>query len=351
MGKYRILVIDDDEDARRLIGMALRPRYEVVESCDGLDALSRLDQIEPDLAIIDIMMPMMDGYQVCEAIPPQPALAQSMQVMFLSAYGTKDNIKKGYAAGANLFLTKPVDPERLLKNIDLSIAHEPPPVRPKRHTLADLERMGAGQESEKDGHPAEPPERAAVTPPPPSPTPAKFPQHPIPSTLPEVRPRILMVDDDEEMLKMLDLALRDDFETVTAVNGMEAIERMVEYQPDLLLIDIMMPKMNGYQLLQSVRRNAYFGTMPIVVLSAKSTPRDQEYAAKMGRDALSAQTLSRRRPAQGAAPSHKGAELPHPAQAHLRFRDQGAGHGRHPQARGARTAGHPARSLHRTRKG
>ncbi|MCL5270560.1 MAG: response regulator, partial [bacterium] len=59
-------------------------------------------------------------------------------------------------------------------------------------------------------------------------------------------------------------------------------ERMVDCEPDLMLLDIMMPKMNGYQLLQSIRRNAVFSELPVVVLSAKSSDRDREYAARLG---------------------------------------------------------------------
>jgi len=64
--------------------------------------------------VIDIMMPLMDGYQLCEAVRRHPRFSR-MQVLFLSAFASKDNIKRGYAVGANLFMTKPVDPERVLK--------------------------------------------------------------------------------------------------------------------------------------------------------------------------------------------------------------------------------------------
>ena len=140
MGKYRIMIIDDDADTRHLIGLALRPRYEAVEVCDGLDALSKLELYEPDFAIIDIAMPVMDGFQVCEAIRHHQKF-NSMQVMFLSGHDDKESIKKSYAVGANLFMTKPVDPERILKNIDFTIAHTPPPLHVKRHTTEEIERL------------------------------------------------------------------------------------------------------------------------------------------------------------------------------------------------------------------
>jgi DNA-binding response OmpR family regulator len=301
MGKYRILVVDDDDDARKLISMMLQTRYEVVEACDGLDALSKLELVEPDFAIIDIMMPIMDGYQVCEAIRRHPRF-KTMQVLFLSAHGSRDNIKKGYSVGANLFMTKPIDPERIIKNIDFTIEHEPPVKAPKRYSIEQIaalervqsqhqDRQEAARESSvrtadrpaKEWHPHEesifddePPSAAAAAPR------AASTSVNIPADSGPPRPRLLLVDDDPELVQMLDLALRDDYEVTTAANGIEAIERMVDYQPDIMLIDIMMPKMNGYQLLQSIRRNTYFGTMPVIVLTAECSPRDREYALKLG---------------------------------------------------------------------
>lgn len=296
MAKYRIMVVDDDDDARKMLGLALRQRYEVVEATDGLDALSKLETFEPDFAILDIMMPLMDGYQVCEAIRKHPRF-KTMQVMFLSAFGSKENIKKGYAVGTNLFMTKPVDPERVLKNIDFTIQHEPPPMRVKKYTIEQLQKLDSEQQAQRK-HQA--PAAAEPTPPPPAAAPAAAPPREpsvgsargpvVPGTQPVesatvrhgIRPRILVVDDDHELLQMVDLALRDDYEITTATNGLEAIEHMVDFEPDLMLLDIMMPKMNGYQLLQSIRRNAYFRNLPVIVISAKSTPRDREYAARLG---------------------------------------------------------------------
>ncbi len=297
MAKYRIMIIDDDEEARHMMSLTLDPCYEVVEAQDGLDALSKLEMCEPDLAIIDIMMPVMDGYQVCEAIRRHPKF-NSMQVIFLSAYGSKENIRRAYASGSNLFMTKPVDPERVLKNIDFTIQHEPPPMRHKRYTVAELKALDQARkegDALKSRQPARPTQPAQS---PPQPSPAAQPSPPRaqqrppnvsaapPPAPPPQLPRILAVDDDKEMLKMLQLALHEQYEFTSATNGMDAIDRMVSYEPDLMLLDIMMPKMNGYQLLQSLRRNQFFRHLPVVVLSAKSTPKDREYAARLGASAF-----------------------------------------------------------------
>ncbi|MCE5229476.1 response regulator, partial [bacterium] len=282
MSRYRILVVDDDEDLRRVLKMTLSSRYEVVEACDGLDALSKLDTYEPDFAIIDILMPLMDGFQLCEAIRRHKSF-KMIQVMFLSGHGTKENIKKGYAAGANLFMTKPVDPERLLRNVDFTIQHELPPLRNKKYTLDQIARMEAEKGSAGAAPAPQPEPEPAPAPRRPAPAPRAAAPAPQPAPMPDLKvPRLLIVDDDEEMLEMLKIALRDNYEVTTATDGMEAIQRIVEYEPDVLLLDIMLPKMNGYQLLQSLRRNISYKALPVIVISAKSSQRDQDYALRLG---------------------------------------------------------------------
>lgn len=278
MAKYRIMIIDDDDDARHIISLALKERYETVQASDGLDALSKLEIYEPDFAIIDIMMPLMDGYQVCEAIRRHPSFS-TIPVLFLSAYGSKENIKRGYAVGANLFMTKPVDPTRVLKNIDFTIEHEPPVLRKKQYTLEELPDVEKRMAEKRQRETQPEPEQA---PPPASPSEQRTQGSTIPRQTRAMKPRVLIVDDDEEIVQMLTMALEDDYEITVSFNGLEAIQRIVHFEPDLMIMDIMMPKMNGYQLLQSIRRNSFFRDLPVVVLSAKSTPKDREYAAKLG---------------------------------------------------------------------
>ena len=261
MSRYRIMIVDDDDDLRRVLRMTLEVRYEVVEACDGLDALSKLDSHEPDFAIIDITMPLMDGYQLCEAIRRHKSF-NAIQVMFLSAHGTRESIKRGYSVGANLFMPKPVDPARLLRNVDFTIRHQRPPLRPKRHSIDQLRGMApAGRNPQTPAATSAPAATAAGNGP---------------------LPRLLLIDDDAEMLRMLGLALRDKHEVTTASDGLEAIQRVVDYEPDIVLLDIMMPRMNGYQFLQTLRRHRSKAEMPVIVISAKSSQKDRDYVARLG---------------------------------------------------------------------
>lgn len=97
-----------------------------------------------------------------------------------------------------------------------------------------------------------------------------------------VLPRVLVVDDDPEMCSLIRLTLMDLYEVVFANDGMEAIERLVKYQPDILIIDVMLPKMNGYQLCQSMRSNRAFSRIPIMMCSAKGSDKDINLAKRIG---------------------------------------------------------------------
>jgi DNA-binding response OmpR family regulator len=280
--KWRILIVDDEPDVRLIIRTTLEPKYEVVEAHDGLDALEKVERYEPDFVLMDVMMPLMNGFEACSAIRKNEKF-KTLNVMFLSALGSKEDIKKGYASGANLYLTKPFDPPRLLKNVDMFFESTPPPERKKHYTIAQI------QEAETTGKaPVAPGAREydfstaetvrAVDLKGLAPSSQEIPA----SVLAGLLPRAMVVDDNTEIFYLMKLTLQDRCEVVHAKDGMEAIEKLVRYQPDVLIIDIMLPKMNGYQLVQSLRANRAFQRLPILMCSAKAADRDISFAKRIG---------------------------------------------------------------------
>jgi len=145
MSKYRILAVDDDPDALEIIELLLGDVYEVVAIHDSFFVLAHINDIEPDMIILDIMMPKMSGYQLFEAIKEKPKFADT-PVMFLTAKSNPSDVKYGYKLGAVTYLTKPFNPERLLKNIDSFFKYTPPVQFNKKFTfdylLKHLEKVG-----------------------------------------------------------------------------------------------------------------------------------------------------------------------------------------------------------------
>ncbi|MBU1694544.1 MAG: response regulator [Verrucomicrobia bacterium] len=105
----RVLVVDDDPKNRRLLNDLLRARgHKVVEASTGEEALRQVSEAPPDVVLLDIMMPGMDGIEVCRRIKDQPATA-AIPVLLVTALSERSDRIRGIEAGANDFLTKPID--------------------------------------------------------------------------------------------------------------------------------------------------------------------------------------------------------------------------------------------------
>lgn len=105
----RILIVDDTAVNRKVLGAILRKEsWEILEAADGGEALERAREVHPDLILLDIMMPVKDGYEVCEELKHDPATAD-IPIIFLSALGEASDKIRGLELGAVDFLTKPVN--------------------------------------------------------------------------------------------------------------------------------------------------------------------------------------------------------------------------------------------------
>jgi twitching motility two-component system response regulator PilG len=114
----RILVVEDSSTTRKVITITLvRNNYEVIEARDGLEALSRVNEKRPDLILLDILLPKMDGYKILSIIKNSPQLKNIPVIMLTSKHGIVDKVK-GKLGGSAAYLTKPFDPEQLLKTVE-----------------------------------------------------------------------------------------------------------------------------------------------------------------------------------------------------------------------------------------
>ncbi len=110
----RILVVDDDPVIVRLLEVNFRLEgFEVVTALRGEDALALSREAPPDIILLDVMMPGMDGYEVCRQLRETPELAQ-VPVLFLSARARDDDRSRGMGLGVADYVTKPFDPTELV---------------------------------------------------------------------------------------------------------------------------------------------------------------------------------------------------------------------------------------------
>ncbi len=119
--RKRILIVDDDSMVRETMAKFIRKNYsylEVATAGDGFEAGIQVSQFNPDIIILDLMMPQMDGFSVCRRIKENP-LTSAIRIIILTGFGIDKNVRKAYECGADLVLKKPLKSERLLEEINV----------------------------------------------------------------------------------------------------------------------------------------------------------------------------------------------------------------------------------------
>ena len=202
-----VLVIDDDESVRDLMQRYLQQEgFSVVTASSGPQGLRLAKQVQPVAITLDVLMPGMDGWSVLEALKADPLLSEIPVILVTMV----DDKSKGFALGAVEYLTKPVDRVRLA-GLLASLQPEP--------------RSGP----------------------------------------------VLVVEDDEGTRELLRREVeREGLEVVEAENGRVGLERVAETKPRLILLDLIMPGMDGFAFLQKLRQNPAWASIPIVVVTGKS---------------------------------------------------------------------------------
>jgi CheY-like chemotaxis protein len=114
--KRRILIVDDEPNVRKLLRTVLNKKFTVLEAEDGSQALNVASTEKPDLILMDIMMPKMDGYTSCYALKSEPA-TRSIPIIMLTAIDLRLNLLLSKEMGADGYITKPFNSKDLLDNI------------------------------------------------------------------------------------------------------------------------------------------------------------------------------------------------------------------------------------------
>ncbi len=126
MAKGKILVVDDEIYIVHILDFSLGMEgYEVVTALDGEQALEKAHAEHPDLIVLDIMMPKLDGYETCKMLKADPA-TKDTPVILLSAKGRNVDQKIGFEVGADDYITKPFSPRKLVERINALLGQTSP---------------------------------------------------------------------------------------------------------------------------------------------------------------------------------------------------------------------------------
>jgi PAS domain S-box-containing protein len=218
----KILVVEADHDLALLLRRQLELEgYHVVLAGSGEDALWLAKEEQPQLITLDIMLPDLDGFLVLEQLREHPATAPIPVIIIsgLSQTGT------GYALGAVDYVVKPFDEDKLLRSVQLALS----PVE-------------EGEEYD-----------------------------------------LLVVDDDPDILALLDHALSfHGYHVRTAPDGVEALALVEEAHPDLILLDIKMPNMDGYEVIRQLKSEEATRSIPVIVITASPVDKERDKVRVLG---------------------------------------------------------------------
>lgn len=114
----KILIVDDSQTIREMVkGLLEKIGFEVATANDGVEALEAVKVENPDLIILDVNMPRMDGFRVCRLLKFDRNF-RNIPIILLTARDEEENVKIGIKTGADLYLTKPIEPEKLIEAVN-----------------------------------------------------------------------------------------------------------------------------------------------------------------------------------------------------------------------------------------
>jgi CheY-like chemotaxis protein len=119
MGEWRgrVLVVDDSAVIRQLISVNLELEgFEVVTAVDGQDALDKIHEVAPDVVTIDVMMPRLDGFDTVARLRADPRTSH-LKIAMVTACAQESDIRKGHSVGVDADVTKPFDPDSLVRTV------------------------------------------------------------------------------------------------------------------------------------------------------------------------------------------------------------------------------------------
>jgi DNA-binding response OmpR family regulator len=224
MPKDKILIIEDEPDQILMMKTRLvANNYEVFEALDGETGLEKARQVKPDLIILDLILPKIDGNEVCRRLK-QDAIMKKIPVIVITAYGLSNLKEKCFAQGADDCMRKPYISGELLNKIKTNLA------RAKRA---------------------------------------------------EAKKKVLVVDDEQDFLKLMKVRLEaNNYEVLTASDGKEALAKIKSEKPAMVLLDLVMPGLDGLKVLENIRR--FDKKLPVFIITAFSSKERFKIATEFG---------------------------------------------------------------------
>jgi len=240
IGKKTVLIVDDEQDLLTVLkGGLAEEDYHVITADNGKDALNLAKSKHPDFIILDILMPVLKGNEVAMMLRVDPD-TKDIPVIFLTGMFPKEGYEEGgRTIGSYLLLTKPYDIKELVAAIKKFMGKE---------NDRYVEKIGSLNMDKKT---------------------------------------ILIVDDEEDVLMVLEEGLsEEEYHIITADNGKDAVEMAKSEHPDIIILDVLMPGMDGGEVARTLETNPETKDIPIMFLTGMFPRRENEDEGRIIADHL-----------------------------------------------------------------
>ena len=252
--QQKILIVDDEPLNLKLLS-ALLPKdtYDILQARTGEEAMEKTIREGPDLILLDIMMPGMDGFEVTRRLK-KDSRTEMIPIILVTALDDQEDKVRGLEAGADEFLNKPVNKPELLARIKSLL-------RLKQYEEQMAVRLRSAESF---------------------PLPAGAPE---PLTTRKDQPRILLVEDDEKDARLIQTFLQDTpCRLERARNGEEALALIHREKVDLILLDVLLPGLDGFAVCEQLKKNTRTRDIQVVLVTCLSDLESKVHGVELGAD-------------------------------------------------------------------
>jgi DNA-binding response OmpR family regulator len=241
----KIIIVEDEETLLKALEHKLSLRgYQVFLARDGAEGLKLINEVNPDIVLLDILMPNVDGFGVMEQLN-KDGIIPKLPVIIISNSGQPVEIDRAMRLGARDYLVKAeFDPQEVLEKVEAVFASAGAPVG-----------------------------EVSILPP----------SAEVASTDDSGKKRILIIEDDQFLRDLMERKLiKEGFVVDTAIEGETGLSKIQSAKPDVVLLDIILPGLDGFSILEKVKNNPAMSNIPVILLSNLGQRDDVDKGMKLG---------------------------------------------------------------------
>jgi PleD family two-component response regulator len=242
--KNTVLIVDDEAPFIEALTMVLSPKYTIYVAKDGQSAMTAAKKFIPDIILLDVLMPEMNGYDVIAELK-NSNLTRNIPVIFITGYDSQEDEERGLNLGAVDYITKPFSPEVVRMRV--------------QNQLEIVRRMNMLNDKSAANY--------------------EYANKIMNDT---TKNSVLVVDDESMHIASLNNILSPAYTVYSARNGADAIKAAEKHLPSVILLDVMMPVMDGFEALSAIKQSFVTHDIPVVLVTSLSDSNYEEKGLSLG---------------------------------------------------------------------